>query len=451
MEATLFGNEVEAAAGWTAAGGAPPGTRPADARSSHTGLVSAAYVPGHVWGNGVGDVPVGHLGIEIAQGGALLRFVGEKRPGKAPENVKRGKVRGMSPASRLRQKKRINAIDRTKVKKVLFVTMTLRRRTSSADDQQLPAFGVVESWDKIEAARRKWFKRLERFLAGRQWFAIWRKEPTDMGMAHLHVLIFFLDDIDPPAKGCRGHARDPWAFWLVATFRPWNDLAWAECVGDPSIEHTACSSELMKGWGGVTAYLTKYLGKEQDLRDSEIETGKVWDIVHRDLMPVDWSRECVKRPVGVLAQRACRKWQQRKAESWQAQFKNDDGETYWQTLRPKVVPGRVISVIEHVERLKSLGVRVRRRRPRLSCTRDIQLWIEEPEGMRPADLSRDLDLRDSPGVFEVKDENGVTRTVERTTFYTSTFFLPAVEAQRVIEWAKREVVARLTIEAVLPF
>jgi hypothetical protein len=365
------------------------------------GLVFPAYVPATGRGQGL-RVPLGQVGIQIAGGGQLVRVVdGGKRPCKPPQDVLRGKCRGMSKEARLRQLKFVNAVDRRQVAGTIFVTLTLRGKEGT---------GVVESWSLIEAARRKWFKRLERFLTPRRWFALWRKEPHKSGVAHLHVLLFFLDELPH----------------LVKEFRPWNDRAWAESVGDVSITGTACSTELLRSWNGVTAYLCKYLAKEQDLQ--EVETGKVWDVVHRQLVPIDLSCELVKKEIGTTFRRILRRWHQRKSASWQAKLPDENGRPRWMTVRPWVQRSRVVSVVDQLEQLRASGVRVRRRRPRLSYTADVPLWVED--------------------VSTGRVENHGS---ERHTFFAGTYFLRDVDARRLLSWAESEVARRLLVQVDLPF
>ena len=377
---------------------APPPPAPAP------GLVFPAYVPGT--GQNRVDRPslsLGEVGVQIAGGGRLMKLIdATRRPGRAPEGVKRGRCRGMSKESRLRQLRFVNAIDQRQIKGTIFATQTLRGGDGC---------GVVESWALIEAARRKWFKRLERHLAGRRWFAMWRKEPHDSGVAHLHVLIFFLDA--PPH--------------LVNDFRPWNDAAWAASVGDESIRATACRTELLRSWNGVTAYLCKYLAKDQELQ--EVETGKVWDVVHRDQVPLDVTCEVVRAEVGGLIRRASRKWHQRKSESWQALLPDQEhGGHRWRTIRPWVRGSRVVSVADQVLHHRAAGVRVRRRRPRLCYTTDVPLWVEEIE----------------TGKME---HHGT----EKHTYFAGTYFLPDQDARRLLTWARAEVLRRAIVNASLPF
>lgn len=403
-------------AGGSSAPAAAGGRRP-----SSTGLVSTAYVP-----SDRGITGVDQTLVEVCHGGALIRFREEKRGGRPPIEVKRGKCRGMSRDARRRQLQFVQSIDRRQVKGVVFVSMTLRGCES---------VGVVESWGVIEAARRKWFKRLEHFLKDQRWFAIWRKEPHESGVAHLHVLLFFLDKLPN----------------VFGEFVPWNDDAWAACVGDPSIRRTACSTEFMKGWSGVVYYLTKYLAKFQDMQ--EVETGKVWDVVHRAVVPVDRRSETVKREEQILSKRACRKWQQRQSESWQVRVQHDDGHWFWRTIRPwSTRSGRRVEISEQVQKHKLAGLRVRRRRPKLSCTRVVPIWMEEDGRPRPADLGREPWLADR-GAFILEDLTSEFhgQVVERHTYFAGTYFLPASDATKLISWARRRHVERLLEEESVPF
>lgn len=353
-------------------------------------------------------VRAGSERLLIALGGESVRLLGPSRPGGSlPLNSKRGKVRGMSPGARLRQLAFVNSIDRSKVKAVLFVTGSLRGTR----------YTVQESWEVIERARRKWFARLGRQLGNRRWFALWRKEPhpgngPNRLMAHLHVLIFFLDA--PPH--------------LVREFRPWNDRAWAECVGDPSIERTACSTELIRQWNGVKSYLCKYLAKDQEL--SDVETGKVWDVVHWELVPINLQVEDVNTDVSKRYRRACRKWQQRKAACWEVQLPADDGGQRWVQLRPYYRGKHLVTVEDLLANARAAGNRVRRRRPRLCYTTDVPIWAEfEEQGTSPV-VKRGLEPMGN----------------ERHTFYGSRYFIPSADALRLLEHCKRAYLDKLRFE-----
>jgi hypothetical protein len=337
----------------------------------------------------------------------------------------------MTKGARLRQLKFINAIDRRRITGTIFCTCTLRSSSGAS---------VQESWELIEDARRKWFKRLGRFLGNRRWFAMWRKEPHETGVAHLHVLLFFLDV--PPH--------------LVKEFRPWNDQAWAGSVGDPSIRSTACRTELLRSWNGVASYMAAYLAKDQDLQD--VETGKVWDVVHRELVPVDLRSEIVSRGVGKLARRVCRKWHQRKAASWQARVLDSAGVLQWVTLRPWRRGDRVVSVSDQVMHHQAAGVRVRRRRPKLSFTCEVRLWVESEESdgrlvVRPAELGRD-DV--GAGAYVSTEEKKKGRSnkghvVERHTSFCGTFFLADEASGRLLAWAASEYLRQVVASDGIPF
>jgi hypothetical protein len=314
----------------------------------------------------------------------------------------------MSREARLRQLRFLNSIDRRKIKGVIFSTMTVRGTS----------VGVLESWCLIEAARRKWFHRLRRFLASAGcpgWFAMWRKEPHLSGVAHLHVLVFFTGKVPH----------------LVKEFRPWNDRAWAECVGDLTIQRTACSSELMRSWNGVASYLCKYLAKDQELAD--VETGKVWDVVGREHVPVSLESEDVKKAVGQRFRRACRKWQQRKSTFFQV-YREHDGEWKWIRVRPWRYQDREVCVADQVAQARAAGLRVRLHRPRLAWTTDVTVYVES--------VIQQFGRRD---VRQVE-----VAGVEKHTFYSSGYFVPADEARRLLELCKRNYVDDCLLEESLP-
>jgi hypothetical protein len=288
-----------------------------------------------------------------------------------PDGAARGKVKGFSNAARLRMLEWINSIDRASVRSIFFITLTATR-------------GLL-GWEGIEEARRRWEARFRRRWGADSCFIIWKKEPHASGSPHLHALIFWLKGAEVPR--------------LKAEWRPWNDRAWAESVGQDveRITRVGCRSELMRSWNGIAWYSAKYLGKDvEGLRE---ETGRIWGIINRKnlLACVRVVRQVLNPRVGQQVRRTLCKLQNRKRRYWQFQ---DVTSRQWFTIRPRKLlsddagvdllnpagslPKRrpsfseveVRSVEEQVARYKRRGVRVRLVKRRSHRRAVVPIWAD---------------------------------------------------------------------------
>lgn len=322
--------------GAAAAGRTSGGPEPAAPAAADLGLSKA-----HKWPLGP-ERQVGNFVVRSARGGSWceIRQIGESRLGSGGGGCRR-QVKGFSRASRLNCISTINKIDRRQVGQVWFLTLTVPR--GEAD------------WKEIERHRRAWFKRLRREYRGR-WFSVWKKEAHKSGTPHLHALLFWLEA--PPDLGA---------------FKAWNDDAWADVVKSDNPHHrrVGCRVEVMRGWNGVAAYTAKYLTKDQEGLLGE--TGRIWGVERREEMPRDLAEEEVAQDEGNRVKRCLRKHQQRKRTTWHVW---DDSAGRWYRIRPSKQAG---TVDEQVRRYQQIGVRVKRKRPRLTYTVSVPLWYEEIE------------------------------------------------------------------------
>lgn len=289
--------------------------------------------------------------VDIYRGGRCVRIrqVGDKRPSRVGGNA-RGVCRGFSRSSRLNMLETINRVDRTKVAGTIFVTLT-----APAGDMD---------WARVERNRRAWLKRLDRRWGHLRYFVIWKKEPHNRRDAsacndqpHLHALIFFLDAIPD----------------VVGEFRPWNDLAWAEVVNSEKFEANlkyGCRTEFMRSWNGVAYYCSKYMSKESE--HSQSETGRVWGVHRRQLVPLDLRAEVIPPDAAKRVARTLRKLRQRRSQVFEVFSKSDDR---WIRIYPDRSKGVFRRTSEQVyDDMRSIGLRVRRRRPRALRTREITIW-----------------------------------------------------------------------------
>lgn len=299
-------------------------------------------------------VPLGDFLITSAEGGGVA-WVAESLPARPAPKVKqaRGQICGFSRASRLRMIENLQTIDRRQVQGVYFDTLTTRRGTLG--------------WKGLEKERRDFLKRFARRWGRDGWFIVWKKEPHESGWPHLHLLIFWL--VEPP------RLRD---------FRHWQDEAWASTVaGDDAelraaVKKAGCKCVRMKSWNGVASYAAKYCTKE--VEELAVETGRIWGIANRRLVPVTLRSEQVSRAAGVRVRRCLRKLQERRREQW---FVLAEGE--WSRIRPRRDyddDRRLVSfysVATQVARYQDLGVRVKRKRPSVLGKLVVPLWSRDED------------------------------------------------------------------------
>jgi len=188
----------------------------------------------------------------------------------------RGKVRGLSRASRQNMMFMFKAIDQSKVKRVFWGTLTSNSLT----------------WDNLEKRRKAWCRRFERRWGLDGWFMVWRKEPHESGAPHLHYLVYWLD-------------KEP---HLVNEFRPWNDKAWAAVQDNPEDARAGCQTQMIKSWKGVAHYISQYIAKHDDSHCP----GRQWGVLRRMNYPVNWKDTEVQEQVGIKYQRTCRKLVERR-------------------------------------------------------------------------------------------------------------------------------------------
>lgn len=322
--------------------------------------------------------PPGDFLVSIARGGNRARVteVGRPRPGRGGT---RGKVKGFSRSSRCNMLDLVHSVDRRGVLVTFFATLTVPRGEGD--------------WSVMERHRRTWMKRFEREFPGRA-FVVWKKELHKSGTVHLHALIFWV--VDPPR---------------LVEFRAWNDDAWADTVKSPNPWHrkVGCRVEIMRGWNGVGHYCAKYLAKDQD--GLRADTGRIWGVHNRKLLPVTNDVQHVPRAVGIKARRVLRHLQKRRREKWF--IRSADGLSL-------IRPGPGLSVLDQVATARAAGLTVKRSRPRCCVTVDVQVWGQVEGSHRVEPLQ-----------------------VERHTYSPALHFVGEAETRRVLMWAMDRWLAEL--------
>jgi hypothetical protein len=275
-------------------------------------------------------------------------------------------------------------------------------------------------WKGLERHRKVWEGRLKRKWGPLHPFAmVWKKEPQKNGTPHLHCMLFWLKTAP-----------------TLREFREWNDEAWADVVksSNPAHRRVGCNVTRMNSWNGVSWYASKYMSKgENALR---AETGKIWGVTNRELMPVSIQTVYVDEEAGKRIRRAVRKLQQRRKERWE---RWDTQAKRWCRIYPenaKVRDGKSIklAIEDQISTCRAVGVRVRRVRGRALSRRVIPIWGEVVE---------------TAGNSERRYVEKLGEEVH--SFASALHFVKEETAVRLMDWAKKRVASDLVDEEDLPF
>lgn len=335
----------------------------------------------------------GDFRIVSADGGNVVEVVrvGRKKCGAVTK--KRGTCKGFTRGSRRRLMVAVQQLDRRRVCRVFFVTLTVP--AGSAD------------WRRIETFRRAYVERFKREW-GRRAFVVWKKEPQpDNGTPHLHLLVFW---VTPPPN------------WRE--FVDWNDPAWGEVTGNP-LAHVACNVKWLNGWGGVAFYVAKYFGKL--VEGIEGETGRIWGTFNNAVRPVTLSTQVLSEVEGVRVVRALRKLQEKKRRRWLAK-----SEGRWFRVRRE----RGRSVEDRVQQFREVGVPVRLVKHRVTYTRTVPVWVE---------------VEDKKGRKHVEKRSEVEGGDEKVSCVSSIHFIASSEVDRLVAFVRKRVEADKKFSASLPF
>lgn len=292
--------------------------------------------------------------LTLAEGGHFARFknhgLRRSRPGRGG---KRGQVRHFSRTSAYRLLSLLQAIDRSRVSQVFFITMTAPP-------------GVMD-FDRVKEVLEIWWKRVMRRWGACICSGVWKAEPHKSGWPHLHVLFYWMGS--PPG---------------LAEFREWNDLAWVDSTGVDDLDvrrkmlASSCEVQLMRSFNGAISYATKYMCKEIKIEGETVKTGRCWGVKNRVALPMRLvDREVAKEPA-TKAQRCLRKLDQRKRTKW-FQWATDGytGEKRWFRVRDGLYRDVFMTAQEQCEYVRAeYGHRVKCWRPRCGCARREPVWAE---------------------------------------------------------------------------
>jgi hypothetical protein len=120
---------------------------------------------------------------------------------------------------------------------------------------------------------KRWRDRFERRWPGIP--VVWVKELTKRGVGHLHFILVWPVGTEVPS---------------LTEFRAWNDAAWAGAVksANPAHIRSGCTVVPVLSWERLTRYLSGYLTKGEGW---ESESGRMWGVIGKKYLPVNWVKE----------------------------------------------------------------------------------------------------------------------------------------------------------------
>ncbi len=124
----------------------------------------------------------------------------------------------------------------------------------------------------------------------------WRLGIQKRGAWHFHLLLFA-----------------PLSFGSIAQLRAFVSASWYEICGEISEGHLRAGTnvERVRSWKKVTSYAEKYLAREEEFPEG-METGRVWGVWSKELLPVRWERVEVSLRDAFRIRRIYRKLAKRK-------------------------------------------------------------------------------------------------------------------------------------------
>ncbi len=222
--------------------------------------------------------------LRLAVGGNFASVDFGKSPGRIGGGGLRGVIKEFSPGSRRRLMVLLNSIDRSRVAKPFFVTLTWHETwpaTSTGRQRQLDAL----------------LKRLERSFG--RFATIWRVEwkqrlsgqHAGTWAPHMHLLVF----IDP--RELVGGFLPKKDLLYAAEMRLRNRVAfyWNEIVAPGDDEHLAValhrkSVVTIETWRGASWYASKYMSKLESFDPGAEGIGRNWGTRNKELLNISmWS------------------------------------------------------------------------------------------------------------------------------------------------------------------
>jgi hypothetical protein len=337
------------------------------------------------------DSPAAFGVVHVAKNGFVTHLRRPKLVGRrvVAEDVKRGKVKGLSRSAAARCRRRFLSVDQSRVQASFFCCDTLPQGE----------FTYLEFKRFVKRFR----DRFERAYPGTP--CLWVIEFTEKREPHLHFMPVWLKGKPMPT---------------IQQFRAWNIEAWIASVKskNPGHRRAGTQADLCRTFEGGASYLSGYLTKGVD-DDVERETGRMWGCFNRKFLPVDERQtELTKAEYYWLQRRLIQR--RRKQAAWLHSVSSHDTRRRWgmptvwrrvrqvlpDELRQGAPPGFRPSIESIVDYYRGNGFRVRQVKINPFRRRGIKVFdFDESSGK--VERRRHVD----PKVFrKLNPETGATET-----------------------------------------
>lgn len=242
--------------------------------------------------------------VTVHHGAGLLRL--ESRPREDAAEYRegrrrtRGKIHSWSAKSRMRCRSLLHTFKRDALVNAWFVTTTYPAIFPAPDDHGVYKAHLHRLCQEI--------RRRHPHVSG-----VWKLEFQQRMAAHFHFLLI----------GC---TED------IYSFRDWIAQTWARIVnsGDPNHERVGTGVDRIRTYGGVMAYVTSYISKDDQTLPGNF-TGRYWGIINREHLPVV---EATEYEVSDAAAVRINRWRRTLSRKHQEQSRWKK----WEAVRKKV-PG----------------------------------------------------------------------------------------------------------------
>lgn len=241
--------------------------------------------------------------LRVARGGYYAALSFGRAPGRVGGGGRRGHITEFSAASRRRLMVNLNSVDRSKIERPFFVTLTWH-----------------DSWPDTPAGRARQMdallKRLEYEFGA--FPAVWRVEfKTRLSGAragevapHLHLLVFL-----PPEQilGGPGRSREFARLQAESRLRRKIAIAWNEIAAAGDVEHLKVATHrkscvMVESWRGVNSYAAKYMAKLEKFDPGSAGIGRAWGIRRRGLLGIMYETAILTKAEAFMVRRLFRRY-----------------------------------------------------------------------------------------------------------------------------------------------
>lgn len=197
--------------------------------------------------------------ISVHHGAGLLLLESRPREGASDFNEghqrPRGEIKSWSKKSRMNCRRLLHSLRRDSLVNAWFITTTYPAVFPAPDDHSVYKSHLHRLCQEVRRRHPK--------VSG-----VWKLEFQQRLAAHFHFLLI----------GCPEE---------IISFRVWIAHTWARIVnsGDPNHEAAGTGVDRIRTYGGVMAYVTSYISKEDQTLPGNF-TGRYWGIINREHLPV---------------------------------------------------------------------------------------------------------------------------------------------------------------------